>query len=151
MLDPTGYSDLVPVDDLAGTLEQHISLFLQNPLGWDIEDVSAEEAAEAIAIVKRQVHTLLSGLAVRRMIQEQAERWKSAYQRSGPGSTRPRARDIEALYRIVVPIPAETPERQSSVFLQTLRDLVRNAILSGNGQVLAESEAASVAETVASS
>ena len=118
-------------------------MFLHNPVGWNLEDASAEEAADAIAAVKRQVHTLLSGLAVRRMIQEQAERWKSAYQRSGPGSTRPRARDIEALYRIVVPIPDETPEMQSSIFLQTLRDLVRNAILFGNGQILAEAEAAS--------
>jgi hypothetical protein len=142
MLDPTGYSTLVPVDDLAGTLEQHLSVFLDNPIGWNIEDVTAEEAAEAIAAVKRQVHTLLSGIAVRRMIQEQSERWNSAWKRSGPGSTKPRARDIEALYRVVVPIPDEMPEMQSSVFLQTLRDLVRNAILSGNGQVLSETPVA---------
>jgi hypothetical protein len=141
MLDPSGYSDLVPVDDFASTLERHVSMFVQNPIRWDVEDVSAEETVEGVAAVKRQVHTLLSGLAVRRMIQEQADRWKSAYQRSGPGSTRPRARDIEALYNIAIPMPNETPEVQASAFLQLFRDLVRNAIESGHGQVLVEADA----------
>jgi len=140
ILDPTGYSDLNPVDDLASTMERHLSVFFQNPIRWSVDDVTAEADAEAVAAVKRQAHSLLGGLAVRRTIQEQVEGWRSAYRRSGTGSTKPRARDIEALYNLVVPVPDETPEAQSSAFLQTIRDLVRNAIRAGSGEVLVESD-----------
>lgn len=142
MLKPTGYSDLIPVDDLASTLEHHLSVFFQNPIGWSVDDVTVEDAAAAVAAVKRQAHALLGGLAVRRMIQEQVDSWKSAYQRCGTGSTKPRARDIEALYNLVAPVPDETPEAQSSAFLQKLRDLVRNAIRAGNGEVMVEPDPA---------
>ena len=147
MLDPTGYSDLIPVDDLASTLEHHLSVFFQNPIRWSVDDVTPEEAVEAVAAVKRQAHALLGGLAVRRMIQEQVDSWQSAYQRCGRGSTKPRARDIEALYNVVAPVPDETPEPQSSAFLHKLRDLVRNAIRAGNGELLVEPDAALVSSS----
>lgn len=134
----------MPVDDLASTLERHLSVFFQHPIEWSPSDVTAEEAAEAIAAVKRQAHGLLGELAARRMIQEQVDAWKSAYRRCGPGSTKPRARDVEALYNIVAPVPDETPEAQSSAFLRILRDLVRNAIRAAGAEVLAESESATM-------
>jgi len=137
---PAGYDSLNPIDDFIGVLESNISLFLQSPIAWEPVDGSSEKKQAAIASVKQQLHILMEGFAIRRMLQEQIDDWKRAYDRFGPGSTRPRARDIERIYDVALPVPGEEADPNTSTFLRVTRELVKHAVKAGGGKLISIAE-----------
>ncbi len=54
--------------------------------------------------------------------------WQKAYAHRGPGSTRPRRRDIESIYSEPAPIPGGIANPPRNEFLREIRMLVRDFI-----------------------
>jgi hypothetical protein len=130
------YDTLRPIADLILRLQDRISAFLSEPLGWlpaTPPESAEEERIQAIDAIRKQVYTRLHELSHRRMIDERLSGWVEAYERRGEGSTRVRARELAGLYESAAPIPNEMPGPDANEFLFELRELVAESVEEGGG------------------
>ena len=129
------YDTLQPVADLVGRMADEVSNYLDNPLKWTRAPLSEEEAQEAISAVRRKVYAALHDLVSRRIIDDHLNDWRSAWDRSGKGSTTRRATDIRSIYESAAPIPGTVNTSASLALLTEMRTIVGNAIQESGGQL----------------
>lgn len=129
------YETLRPVADLADLLNESISRFLDRPINWTHNPKDEKEEQAAIAIVRRKTSETIDDLALRRLIKEHLEDWRTAYDYRGRGSTDLRARDILVIYDEAAPIPDAVMPPPSRQFLSEVRKSVVNAIKASGGKV----------------
>lgn len=129
------YDTLKPVADLFSQLSERISAFLDQPVEWKGGSASAEERLRAIDGVRRSVSGALFELARSRLIEDNLTTWVDAYGRSGPGSTRDRARAIRDIYEDAAPVPGVIIDAQVREFLDELRTRVHEGIANGGGEI----------------
>src|SRR5262249_35802585 len=89
----------------------------------------------AIDTIAREVYSQLHVLARKRLIREHVLNWETAYSRSGRGSTRIRAHDIEMIYHVAAPTVGEEDGGEEQAFLVHVVELVRNAVKSRGGKL----------------
>ena len=64
-----------------------------------------------------------------RLFQDRTKEWaKAYYDHSGPGSTRGRARDIDAIYDIAAPTPTDKADENASKFVAAITRIVKDAV-----------------------
>jgi hypothetical protein len=133
------YDNLKPAADLIRILQQHVSLYLAVPLMWQPKDAPfppEEQRLQAVDSIRKQVYRRLHDISARRLIVERLHSWMEAYSHHGTGSTRVRAREVVSLYESAAPIPTEISASDENQFLFEVRELVKDAILSGGGEVV---------------
>jgi len=131
------YDNLKPVADLIRILQNHLSGFLAEPLGWHPVPPPEEEDGHQAAVdeIRKEVFRRLHELSRRRVLDERFSGWVEAYEHRGEGSTRRRAKDIVSLYEGAAPVPNEMPGPDANEFLFEIRELVADAIRSAGGHL----------------
>lgn len=131
------YDHLKPVADLIRILQNHLSQFLAQPLGWDpiMPPEDEETHTAAIDLIRKETHIRLHDLSRRRVLDECISGWGQAYDYRGEGSTKRRARSIIELYSTAAPIPNEMPGADANEFLNEMRALAVEAIDTGGGKM----------------
>lgn len=129
------YDTLRPVADLVTLLTESISRFLAEPVAWTQEPEDDEDREAAIRRIRRQVWESLNEVALRRLVQDELDSWRTAYRFAGPGSTFRRARTIRCIYEAAAPIPDAVMQPPSKAFLRETRELVTSAIEDAGGEV----------------
>lgn len=129
------YDTLKPVADLLSRLQEHIYLSLNNPLDWKPPNAPEDMRQTAIDNIMQELEGRLFELVEKRLFTGKVVSWRTAYDYRGPGSTRVRAHDIRKIYDEAAPIPGEIPTPDSHAFLQEIRDLVRESIKAGGGEI----------------
>jgi hypothetical protein len=132
------YDTLRPIADLILRLQERISDFLSEPLGWNpaLPNGMADDIRiQAVDAIRREVNMRLHDLSRRRMIDEQLSGWVEAYELKGSGSTRVRAKELVGLYESAAPVPNEMPGPDANEFLFELRELVAESVEDGGGEL----------------
>lgn len=133
------YDTLTPVADLTTRLSEEISDFLERPVEWQGDQADDEDQrARAVDSVRRSVSAVVHRISLARLIDEHLQEWVTAYSYSGTGSTFVRARDIRNIYEEAAPILGKVVDPGTREFLDSLRQLVGEAIAEGGGKVLYE-------------
>lgn len=136
-LNAEGYDELTPVADLEQMIRDRVYVFLHQPVSWEPETNDPDKKELAIAAVSAEVSARLREFALRRLISQRFQDWAAAFTRhSGSGSTRGRARAIDALYDVAAPVPGEAADAYGNEFLREVRALVRDAIRAAGGRML---------------
>ncbi len=127
-LDNYEYGGLQPVADLVARLTDEVSRFLSNPAGW--EPVAPEEgkAEAALDLIRQVVHTEFHSLATRRIVQQQLDSWRDAFDLKGKGSTFERAQGIRNIYEDAAPVPTAAMTAVSAAFMAEVRRIVSEAV-----------------------
>ena len=129
------YDTLRPVADLVARLTESISRFLDQPSKWLRNPENEKEAQTAIAGIRRVVSEAIYNLAVRRLLNEHLEDWRTAYNHRDRDSTSLRARDLRNIYDEAAPLPDAVMPPPSRKFLSEVRKIVIQAIKYSGGQV----------------
>jgi hypothetical protein len=129
------YSGLMPVADFSSALREKLSYVLADPLRWEPEGATEEMKRQVINEILDEFAKNLAGTSKTRLFQERTKEWRRAYyDYSGPGSTRKRAQDIDALYDMAAPIPSDKANENVSRFVATITGIVRAAVEKAGGK-----------------
>lgn len=127
-LDNYEYGGLQPVADLVARLTDEVSRFLSNPAGWEPVTPEEAEAEAALDLIRQVVHTEFHSLATRRIVQEQLDSWRDAFELRGKGSTFERAQEIRDIYEDAAPVPSAAMTDVSAAFMAEVRRIVSEAV-----------------------
>lgn len=97
-----GYDTLLPVADLHSRLQEGVSRWLDRQ-ATTLDDVTPEERQAALTEIRQRVRAPLQSAAVDRIARQHRAAWERAYNHRGPGSSRHRASEIEAIYNRAAP------------------------------------------------
>ncbi len=122
------YDNLRPVAELVARLTEEVSRFLSNPAGWEPVTPEEAEAEAALDLIRQIVHTEFHSLAARRLVQEQLDTWRNAFELRGKGSTFERAQEIRDIYEEAAPIPSAAMTDVSAEFMAEVRRIVAQAV-----------------------
>jgi hypothetical protein len=132
------YDTLRPVADLIRILQNQVSGYVATPMEWKPQTPGEQEEEQRIQVldgIRTEVFSRLHDLSNRRLINERLSGWVEAYNHRGTGSTWVRAKDLVSIYESAAPVPNEMPGPDANEFLFELRELVREAIVAGGGDV----------------
>lgn len=134
------YAGLRPVADMARYLNEHLSRFLSEPIGWEppAQQIDDEQMRAAVNRITSPLARRLDQLAHDRMWIEHLADWRTAYSRSGRGSTFDRANDIVALFNQAAPVPGEVESLEATNFTRLVRQILREAITENGGKLRQE-------------
>ncbi len=127
-LGTTEYDYLRPVADFIARLIEHVTVVISTPLKWVPEDAPEEMKRQVVSEITSEVHAELHALAESRLFHERVKAWSIAYSHRGTGSTRERARDIEAIYEQAAPIPGEMADPRASEFVASVLKVAQAAV-----------------------
>lgn len=133
-----GYGVLRPGSDFASILGERLSRFVSQPVRFRPDNCSDEAKERATARIRQALAQPLEAWVRRRLIDNQLNRWLKAYEYRGTGSTRLRAYEMDTLNLIAVPPMTDQGDAAASQFVDELRQLVRDAIHKGGGDVRGE-------------
>jgi hypothetical protein len=129
------YSGLMPVADLIGALRERLSYVLADPLRWEPNDAPEDMKRQVVNEILDEVARGLVDLGKTRLFQDRTKEWaKAYYDHSGPGSTRGRAQDIEAIYDIAAPTPTDKANENASKFVAAITGIVKAAVEKAGGK-----------------
>ena len=137
-IEDSEYKDLRPVADFVARLSESITKFLDRPIGWKPRLPAEAEADEALSRVQRAVFAHLHEFVDARVLRVPRQRWIEAFEYSGSGSTRDRAKVIQTIYNASAPIPGPALDPHSEQFLREVRLLVHQAIADGGGEMVSD-------------
>lgn len=128
------YSDLRPVADLVRQLQTSVSLWLDNPSGWNrLPD--EDEGQVVINTIRQQVFKEIHILAERRIIRTHRRGWMTAWGFSGPGSSYDRAKEMGRIYDVAAPSISSVMDGLSQEFLDEVIQIIRDAVEKAGGSV----------------
>lgn len=122
------YDSLRPVAELVARLTEAVSRFLSNPAGWEPTTPDETDAEATLDLIRQAVHTEFHSLALRRLVQEQLDTWRGAFDLRGKGSTFERAQEIRDIYEEAAPVPSAAMTDVSAIFMAEVRRIVSAAI-----------------------
>ena len=132
------YKDLKPVADLVARLSESITKFLARPIRWKPRPPVDAEADEALSHLQRAVSARLYDFVDSRILRVPQKRWVEAFDYRGRGSTRERAKVIQAIYDASAPVPGPALDPSSEEFLREVRLLVHDAVADGGGEMVSD-------------
>ena len=123
------YKHLRPAGDLISHLQGMISNWLDNPVEWSRPDAKPEEEEAVLDQIRQSAFQRIHDLADKWLVGARIPDWEEAYDYSGRGSTRIRARHMmDKIYEAAAPkIRARSDERMEK-FREAIIDVVREAI-----------------------
>lgn len=115
------YDTLRPVADLRKELGERIYVFIQNPLRWQGPEPTEDQKQDTFDAFADNLGRRLLELCTRRVRDQHAAQWESAYYKRGTGSTFERARIIgNQIYEPAAPVPDATPTPDRNQFLHEI-------------------------------
>ena len=132
------YDSLRPVADLVSRLTESISLYLDKPFAWTRNPNDDQEADAAISNIRRGVSLALHEIAVKRLIGQHLNDWRTAYdspEYRGTGSTYKRALMLRHIYDEAAPLPDTVMTESSTAFLAEIRAIVERSIDEAGGAI----------------
>lgn len=121
------YDTLKPVADLYRNLQNHIYVFIQNPI-WEGTEPSDDEKQSIFDRLAETISARALELVVRRMRQERVADWQEAYNCRGIGSSYNRAAIIDSdIYERAAPVPDVAPSLDRNAFLHEVISVVDDA------------------------
>ena len=129
------YSDLRPVADLIRQLQNGVSLWLENPYGWNRTPENEEEAQAAINEIRQAIFIRIHILSERRLIASHLNEWGTAYGFSGIGSSYSRAEVMGRIFDEAAPSVSSVMDMRSQEFRDAIIHIVREAIEEAGGHV----------------
>ncbi|MCU0613454.1 MAG: hypothetical protein MUD09_00060 [Desulfobacterales bacterium] len=129
------YDDLKPVADLISRLQIHLYLFSENPIDWKPKHAPDAMKQTAIDNITKEIDIRLHDLIKERLFIGKIKNWHEAYSHRGYGSTRTRAYQIKDIYGEAAPVPGEVPNSESIEFVKDIRDILRESIKTGGGEL----------------
>lgn len=130
------YDTLQPVADMIRLLSERIAKFIAKPREWRTPNLSEKVQQAAVNKVAQEVYSRLHTSISARLLYDHLNKWITAYEHHGPGSTQPRARDIRFIYEVATPIPEEVPTKESNDFLDDIRKLFKDAVAAAGAEVI---------------
>lgn len=124
------YDTLRPVADLHTAMLEAISRYLDRPL----EEREVDQEQRATTRARRIVAAGLLKLCRKRLIEDELNGWRDAYEERGAGSTRRRALRIAAINERGAPIPAAVMSPEASRYLEQVSEIISQAIHAVGGQ-----------------
>jgi GTPase SAR1 family protein len=129
------YSDLRPVADMISRFQIHLYLFVENPIAWEPASSPDEMKQVAIDNITQELDAQLHKFFSKRLFKDKIKNWHQAYNHRGTGSTKVRASEIKNIYHDAAPVPGEVPNSESSEFVKKIREILQEAIATGNGKL----------------
>ena len=127
------YDTLRPVADFLTRLNEGISRYLDNPIGWTRQP-NPEEEEETVDAIRQQIFAQLHVLSESRIATSAISQWIAAYQHTGTGSTKRRANDIHNIYANAAPVPSLVMDIPVREFVNEIKVLVSEAVKSVGGK-----------------
>lgn len=128
------YDTLTPVADLLARLQEEASKWLDNPAGWEADTGDERQREMSLDRIRQSVFARLQQLTNRRIKEDQAATWRTAYGQSGPGSGARRARIINEIHDSAAPHMSAAMQEQARLFLSNLYSILQEAIDEAGGQ-----------------
>lgn len=132
--DNNEYDHLRPVADYLARLQENISRWLENPVGWK-DAVDDESKESAIDTIRQHINTRLSLLANRRVANQRRDQWLSAYEFRGAGSSFTRAQSIDQIYEAAGPHITSDMSEPARRFMTIIRELIKEAVEETGGEI----------------
>jgi len=122
------YDSLRPVAEMVARLTEEVSRFLSNPAGWEPIVPHEAEAEAALDVIRQLVHSEFHSLAAHRLVQDQQDAWRAAFELKGKGSTLERAQEIRDIYEEAAPVPNAAMTQVSAAFMADIKRTVTEAV-----------------------
>lgn len=132
------YKDLRPVADLIARVSEQLSQFLSKPNRFDPSVAPEEMKDVAIRKIEQEFFQRISNFARERLWVRRSMDWANAYEHRGTGSTYERARDVKSIYDSASPIIVAPTNEFAQDFLNDMRRLVKESIITGGGKIESE-------------
>ena len=129
------YDGLRPRADLIRQLQTGISLWLDNPAGWNRQPADAQEAQAVINAIRQRVYNRIHALAEVRLVTGHIADWGTAFAFSGTGSSYSRAKKMAQIYDAAAPSITSALNALSQQFLDEVIQIVREAVEESGGSV----------------
>ncbi len=129
------YSGLRPVADLIRELQTSISLWLDNPDNWTVQQADEKEKQAAIDNIRQQVYERIHILANRRLIVDPSGDWVDAFEFSGVGSSYERADRMQRIYEAASPTVHSVLDGPARMFVDEVYQIVKEEIEKAGGFV----------------
>jgi hypothetical protein len=113
---------------MVARLTEEVSRFLDNPSEWHPSVPDEDHRDQALDLIRQTVHGEFHSLAMHRLVHDQLEEWRRAYDFRGRGSTFHRAQELRGIYEDAAPIPTSVVTGVSAEFLDAVRAIVLSAI-----------------------
>ena len=128
------YDYLRPVAEYRDRLQESISRWLENPVGWKfaVDETSKEVAIDAI---RQEVSDRLYTLANLRVVRKHRKEWEAAYDHRGPGSGFARAQSIDQIYESAGPHISSNMSDPARSFVAAIRQVIREAVEETGGSI----------------
>ncbi|MGO4890422.1 GTPase domain-containing protein [Anaerobacillus sp. MEB173] len=128
------YDGLRPIADLIMMLRENLfTSILDNPIGWTAPNAPEEMKQESIDQVAGEFNKNLHQYIKDTMWNIRMSEWMQAYLRSGTGSTKVRARDIQAIYKTTIPEPHEF--KWNSSIVHEIYNILKSSIEVSGGKM----------------
>ena len=128
------YDYLRPVADYQERLQESISRWLENPVGWKAA-VDEQSKENAIDTIRQKVFDRLSNLANFRVARGHRGEWEVAFDYRGRGSSLTRAQTIEQIYEAAGPHISFNISDPARNFVADIRQIIREAVEETGGSV----------------
>ncbi|WP_257175339.1 MULTISPECIES: hypothetical protein [Bradyrhizobium] len=129
------YSNLRPVADLLGCLQEEAAKWLDRPAEWKGVPANDEEREAALDPIRQLVFAKLHDLVSTRLRDDQLSRWREAYQFSGKGSASFRADLINDIHHEAAPHMSAAMTQDARNFLNKLYVILQDAIAEAGGEI----------------
>ncbi|WP_441237025.1 hypothetical protein [Bradyrhizobium sp. 930_D9_N1_4] len=129
------YSNLRPVADLLGCLQEEAAKWLDRPAEWRGVPANDEEREAALDPIRQLVFSKLHDLVSTRLRDDQLSRWREAYQFSGKGSASLRADLINDIHHEAAPHMSAAMTQDARDFLDKLYVILQDAIAESGGEI----------------
>ena len=129
------YSDLRPVADLIRQLQDGVSLWLDDPSGWNRVPENEDEGQAAINRIRQAIFVRIHILASQRLITSHMGDWGTAYGFSGMGSSYSRAEVMGQIFDKAAPSVSSVMDMYSQRFRDAIIQIVREAVEEAGGTV----------------
>ena len=130
------YNGLRPVADLIRQLESSISRWLDNPDRWHIDaPLSVDKKQATINKIRQKVSNRIHHLAEERLIEKHLDKWQTAFDFRGIGSSYQRAEGIERIYNAAAPSITSVMGIAAQNFLDDVIQVVKEAVEEVGGSV----------------
>jgi hypothetical protein len=111
------YDGLRPLADMIMMLRENLfTAILDEPVGWTAPNASDDMKQSSIDQIAGEFNKNLHDYIVSNTWNSQMTEWVHAYQLSGTGSTKVRAKEIQSIYKTTIPEPYEFHSQSNIVY-----------------------------------
>ncbi len=129
------YDGLKPLADMIMMVRDHIFIsILDCPLEWTVEHASDELKQTVKDTVAMEFNKNLQSFLAHTIWDNQMSQWSQAYNRSGQGSTKIRAKDMQLIFKSALPEPHEFQIQKTMV--HSIYEILKQSVENCGGKIV---------------